>query len=290
MSKEERNTDIKPAPVDIRPRSKDDNPFLTFDTGGKIIVKLSEKSRKYLRSLRSLCIERSESGIPEQRQWIHAKTRQTDYLERFDDVKEMVRGTFESLIDDGCLPFVAVRLINKCLTHNEVSFLTNFAIKRILDMDHLYDVEKNANKFVKNDEYKFQDLSKHLSSLQSVATELERRIDNQTFLAGFYRHSTKDVNIAVYSDDLIEDPLSRDRPAYDVLENVRNNITGEIEKEVVDSLFDKYNYNLDATVMELDSLSMLHFIKRLLLLHREDPLKTRKIYYSTSRKKILKIV
>lgn len=282
--------DRDPAPLDIRPRSKDDNPFLTFDTGGKIIVKLSEKSRKYLRSLRNLCIERSESGIPEQRQWIHAKTRQIDYLERFDDVKEMVTVTFDSLVDDGCLPFVAVRLIYKCLTHKDVSFLTNRAIKRILNIDEMRDIDKNADKFVKNDEYKFQDLSKHLSSLQSVATELERRIDNQTFLAGFYRHSTKDVNIAVYSDELIEDPLSRDGSAHDILQNVRNNITGEIEKEVVDSLFDKYNYNADAIVMELDSLSMLHFIKRLLLLHREDPLKKRKIYYSTNRKKILKIV
>lgn len=282
--------DLDPAPVDIRSRSKDENPLMRFDTGGKIIVKVSEKSKEYMRSLRKLCIERSPDGKPEKREWVHAQTRQKDYLEPFYDVQEMVKATFQSLIDDGCLPFVAIKLINRSLDHKGVAFLTNNALRRILGIEEVTSNEKINEKYMKNDEYKFQDLSKHLTSLQSVANSLERRIDNQTFLAGFCRHSTKDVNLAVYSDDLTDEINKTDKPVWDVLQTVRNNITGEIEKEVIDSIEEKNEYVPDSFIMELDSLSMLHFIKRLLLLQREDPFKKRKIYYSPDRKKILKIV
>jgi hypothetical protein len=281
---------IKPAPIDTRSRSKDENPLMNFDTGGKIIVKVSEKSKAYMRSLRKMCIELSQEGIPEKRDTGHAFHKRSDYLEQFPEVCDMTVATFESLIDDGCLPFVALRLINKSLEHKNIAFLTNNALRRILNIDLLADSEKINEKFIKNDEYKFQSLSKHLTSLQSVANSLEKRIDNQTFLAGFCRHSTKDVNLAVYSDDLQDEINKSGRPAWDILQTVRNTITGEIEKEVIDSIQEKYEYVPDSFMIELDSLSMLHFIKRLLLLHREDPFKTRRIYYSPDRKKIIKII
>lgn len=281
-----------PAPIDTVSRSKDENPFLNFDTGGKIIIKVSDRSKKYLRSLRKMCIEYSPEGKPiiRDRDWLYS--RKPDYLEGITEVREMVIATFQSLIDDGCLPFVATKLIHRTMDHNQISFLSMYAINRILGIDELQYNDKNSEKFMKSDEYKFQDLSKNLSSLQRVANSLEKRIDKQTFLAGFYRHSTKDVNIAVYSDEI--DNIFRDegiKPASQILNNIRNNITGEIRKEMVESLFDKYNtVSSDTFVVELDSLSMIHFIKRLLLLHTEDPLKKRKIYYSPDRKKILKIV
>lgn len=278
------------APIDIRSRAKDENPLMNFDTGGKIIVNLSQKSKEYMRSLRKTCIELSPDGIPEKRDMLHASHRKLDYLEQFPEVCDWTVATFESLIEDGCLPFVAIRLINKSLKHDNISFLTNNAIRRIIGIEVVSTSDKVNEKFMKNDEYKFQDLSKNLTSLQSVANSLEKRIDNQTFLAGFCRHSTKDVNLAVYSDDLHEDEINKNKPAWQVLQSVRNNITGEIEKEVIESIEEKYQYVPDSFMMELDSLSMLHFIKRLLLLHREDPFKTRKIYYSPDRKKILKIV
>lgn len=278
------------APIDIRSRSKDENPFLNFDTGGKIIIKVSETSKKYLRSLRKMCIEYSPYGKPVKRDNSWRIERRPDYLEQFDDVRQVVIATFQSLIDDGCLPFVATKLIHRSLDHQGISFLSMFAINRILGINEMTNTEKNSQKFMKSDEYKFQDLSKNLSSLQRVANSLEKRIDNQTFLAGFYRHSTKDVNIAVYSDDL-SSAENDNIPATQILEHVRNRITGEIEKEMIESLFEKYNYvSPDTFVMELDSLSMIHFIKRLMLLHAEDPLKKRKIYYSPDRKKILKII
>lgn len=278
------------APIDTVSRSKDDNPFLNFDTGGKIIVKVSEKTREYLHSLRKMCIELSPEGKPVKREANWVFERKPDYLEEFNDVREMVIATFQSLIDDGCLPFVAVKLIHRTLDHHNISFLSNYAIKRILGMHESQETDKNSEKYMKSDEYKFQDLSKNLTSLQSVANSLEKRIDQQTFLAGFCRHSTKDMNIAVYSDEIANDPLFRDMPPWQILQRVRNNITGEIEKEMVEAFYEKYNANPDALIMELDSLSMLHFIKRLLLLHKEDPLKKRKIYYSMDRKKIIKIV
>lgn len=280
----------KPAPIDIRSRSKDENPLMNFDTGGKIIVKVSEKSKQYMRSLRKMCIELSPDGIPEKRNTGYAFYRTPNYLEQFQEVCDMTVATFESLVDDGCIPFVAIKLINKSLMHNNIAFLTNNALRRILDIDIVADTDKINEKYIKNDEYKFQSLSKHLTSLQSVANSLEKRIDNQTFLAGFCRHSTKDVNLAVYSDDLQDEINKSGRPALDILETVRNTITGEIEKEVIDSIQEKYAYVPDSFMMEIDSLSMLHFIKRLLLLHREDPFKTRRIYYSPDRKKIIKII
>lgn len=278
------------APIDVRSRTKDENPLMLFDTGGKIIVNLSEKSKQYMRSLRKTCIDLSPDGIPEKRETDHASHRKLDYLEQFPEVCDWTIATFESLIEDGCLPFVAIRLINKSLKHNETPFLTNNAIRRIIGIEVVSTSDKVNEKFMKNDEYKFQDLSKNLTSLQSVANSLEKRIDNQTFLAGFCRHSTKDVNLAVYSDDLHEDEINKNKPVWQVLQSVRNNITGEIEKEIIESIQEKNEYVPDSFMMEIDSLSMLHFIKRLLLLHREDPFKTRKIYYSPDRKKILKIV
>lgn len=267
--------------------------FFVFESGGRLYANISDHTSDLLNQLRAMCIELSPEGIPEQRDQYDSVKMKTDYLENIESIRELVKSSYLSLIDDECMPYMAIEVIYRHLTHYGVQFITKRALRRIVDLPVDSRIAKKSGMETVEIPYSFENLSNSLSNLSRVVVELEKKIDSGSFLAGFAKHSAiriKEGSFAVYSDEIKQ---KKGQEMIEILHKARNYIDDEINKEVIQSFYRNAKQHPeglgDLSMVELNPISMIHLIKRLLLLYREKPQKTRRIIFSKSRKRIIKI-
>ena len=289
MEQEKNNT----PPLENR-GSRQDSGFIVFRTRDLYGSK-SEKSRSLLKTLRVLCISHSEGGLPpeDRPEPINhsAFEKYRDPLESVPAVREIVRKTYESLTNDGCMPFIAVLEIQRVIKVGHKPFLTREAICRLADIPESIVSVKNLAKNLEKKEYSFENISNSIVKLGDISKELQKELESAIpYIKGFikYRDSlNKEGYLAVYKDD-IKQTFGPDDAIF------RNIQRSEIDKRVIDKYFDKINRLPlgadDVFTMEIDPLSMIQLLKRLMILHYENPRAKRKIWYSKGRKRIIKIM
>jgi hypothetical protein len=288
LSTERKPKSNNPAPL-IPKNWNVDTGYILFQSQD-IFKQKSERTKELFNDLRALCIEYSPNGQPP----LYRQQGQQDYgpesLENIKIIKEYVKKTYDSFIKDGCLPFIAIEDMFRNLKYEHTPFITKEALRRMAEIP----IDKvNLRKYGQKEEkkkYEYQNIAKTISNLNKLEREFTYYAEfKPDRLIGFAKHENmkyKKAHYAVYADDLKDSDLE-DHEIY------KNKEISEVAKNIIDAFSVNLVHNSAASPdiykMELDPLSMIQFLKRLLLLHHTKPMEKRTIYYSKSRKRILKI-
>jgi len=278
----------RPAP--LIPKNWDvDTGYILFQSQD-IFKQKSEITKELFNDLRALCIEYSPNGQPPTDR--PRGEYGPDPLENIKIIREYVKKTYDSFIKDGCLPFIAIEDMFRNLRFNDVPFIGKNALRRMAEIPVNKKILKKYGEKEEKKKYEYQNIAKTISNLSKIERDLtyfaEFKPDK---LIGFVKHkhesmTYKKAHYAVYGDNLIQNDLTDD-------EIYEDKETSEVAKKIIESfslnLVHTRSNNPDIYRMELDPLSLIQFLKRLLLLHHTKPMEKRVIFYSKSRKRILKI-
>lgn len=284
MSTESKPRSKNPAPLIPKNRNVDTG-YILFQSQD-IFKQKSERTKELFNDLRALCIEYSPNGQPVSPRRDYGP----DPLENIKIIRESVKKTYDSFIKDGCLPFIAIEDMFRNLKYNHVPFIGKEALRRMSDIP----IDKRIlRKYGQDDpkkKYEYQNIAKTIVNLNKLERDFTYYAQYKPeSLLGFVKHENmkhKKAHYAVYTDDLVEKGLE-DSEIY------KDRSTSEVARNIIQAfstnLVEKSENSVDVWKLEIDPLSLIQFLKRLLLLHHTKPMEKRTIYYSKSRKRVLKI-